>query len=104
MAVIQRLLSERGFQIARGTYHHGNGDTLSTVVITRRDTPEWSGEWAPWDPEPDGEGEVQCALFLCGLACAKWDRDAWMFLPNTQFRDAGGQSPALRTDDQPNSL
>lgn len=26
------------------------------------------------------------------------------FKPNTKFRDAAGQSPALRTDDQPHSL
>tara|TARA_R110002050_G_scaffold243758_1_gene380247 strand:+ start:1578 stop:1964 length:387 start_codon:yes stop_codon:yes gene_type:complete len=35
-----------------------------------------------------------------GTPPGNWDGD----IPNTKFRDAGGQSPALRTDDQPHSL
>lgn len=83
LLVIERLLQERGFQLAKGTYRHGNGDTLPTLVITRPDTPEWKGVWTPWEAESEcpGEvaGEVQAAFELAGVAIACWDDDAWMF-------------------------
>jgi len=81
-----RLLNERGFQLARGTYHHGNGDILPTVVITRPATPEWSGVWAPWESTAELPGDVcgedQAILEIAGEAIAKWDDDAHLFLPN----------------------
>ena len=88
MECLARLLAERGFQIARGTYHHECGETLPTVVITRPDTPEWGGVWNPWEKAPEYEGDIygeaQCALTLAGEAIAKWDKEAYLYLPNVQ--------------------
>lgn len=42
------------------------------------------------------------------MATGDWQDGVCLHLipdqPNSKFRDAGGQSPALRTDDQPHSL
>jgi len=75
------LMEQRGFRVARGTYHHGNGDILPTWVIVRPDTVEWNGVWYPWEPEPEGpeETEQQVLLELCGTAIAKWNEVAWMY-------------------------
>lgn len=88
MECLARLLAERGFQTARGIYHHECGETLPTVVITRPDTPEWSGVWNPWERAPEYEGDIygeaQCALTLAGEAIAKWDKEVYLYLPNVK--------------------
>lgn len=79
--VLAHLMGVRGFRVSRGTYHHGNGETLPTWVIDRTDTPEWGGVWQPWDvvPEMAQDGEEQTLFALCGAAIAKWDEVAWMY-------------------------
>ena len=85
LGTIDTLLRERGFRLGRGTYEHGNGDILPTVVIDRPDTPEWNGVWTPWEetPEVPGEvaGEAQSAFQLAGRAIETWDKIAWLFMP-----------------------
>lgn len=79
------LMAERGFQVARGTYHHGNGETLPTWVIDRPDSPAWNGVWMPWEPNPEmpEDSEAQTLLLLCGMAIEKWDKEAYVFIePN----------------------
>lgn len=82
-----RLLGERGFRLSRGTYRHGNGDILPTVVIDRPSAPGWSGVWSPWEaaPELPGEvaGETQMILDVASAALTKWDAEAYLFLPLT---------------------
>jgi hypothetical protein len=86
--VLASLMEQRGFRVARGTYHHGNGETVPTWVIDRPDTPEWNGVWQPWEIEPEmpEDSESQTLLALCGTAIATWNEVAWMYCdePNTQ--------------------
>jgi hypothetical protein len=92
LGLIARLLDERGFRLGRGTYHHGNGDILPTVVINRPDTPEWAGVWTPWEaiPELPGEvvGEEQAAFGLAGTAILEWELRAWMYEPNARDQES----------------
>jgi hypothetical protein len=82
------LMQSRGFRVARGTYHHGNGDTLPTWVIDRPEDPSWNGVWQPWESQPEmpEDGESQTLLALCGTAIEKWNDVAWMYCdaPNVQ--------------------
>lgn len=81
------LMAQRGFRVARGTYRHGNGDTLPTWVIDRPDQPAWNGVWQIWEPVPEypEDSEAQTLLDLCGRAIEKWNGEAHVFCdePNT---------------------
>jgi len=92
--IIARLLDERGFRLGRGTYHHGNGEILPTLVINRGDTPEWCGVWTPWEtvPELSGEvaGEIQAAFALAGTAIQEWNLQAWRYDKLTCSAPSGG--------------
>jgi hypothetical protein len=83
--MLSDLMAERGFRVARGTYHHGNGETLPTWVIDRPDSPAWNGVWMPWESAPENpeDSEAQTLLLLCGMAIEKWDKEAYVFIePN----------------------
>ncbi|NJL19198.1 MAG: hypothetical protein HC901_02605 [Bdellovibrionaceae bacterium] len=91
--MLSDLMQERGFLVSRGTYQHGNGDTLPTWVIDRPDTPAWNGVWLPWEPVPEmpEDSEAQTLLLLCGSAIEKWNGDAYMFIEPNVSRDPAGK-------------
>lgn len=81
VAVLDRLMKERGFRVSCGTYHHPDGDELPTWDIDRPDSPDWTGVWLPWEriAQMPEDGEVQTLLELCGRAIAKWEADLSIF-------------------------
>lgn len=80
MAVIDRLLQERGFRLTYNSAFDEKGKTIQMLNITRPDTPDWCGVCDDWVNDSSySDAEAQAAFELAGHALSKWDRDYWMY-------------------------